>query len=402
MEAQTDIQTYLEQGKQALAQGQGREAAIAYAHGAQMEPDNPMVHLGLAEANLALRNYSVVLMACQRVQELQQAGGIEAETAQALRDLLDRRYERALQHVDAAISQDPGIAYVHALRAYLLRMLGQDYDANLARARSARLAYGGRFEGCFPPAEPAPNYASGYNGSSTDSASEQVKSPRPEKEAIPTWSRPPNQMQRQLIRARFTLSRHVGIVTNVLIGINVIVYLITAILSRNLSPSLEVLVAAGAQNTPLIEMTGQYWRIFTAMFLHFNLIHIGLNMLSLFLIGRAAELYYGWWRYLLIYLAAGIGGGIATFFLQSSPEVLSAGASGAIFGILGALGTFYLANRRALAGTGAITNWLFWLGLNLVWGFSTPGIGITDHIGGLIVGMLLAYLLLPRLGRRNI
>ena len=69
MEAQTDIQTYLERGKQALAQGQGREAAIAYAHAAQIEPDNPMVHLGLAEANLALGSYGVVYMACRKVQE---------------------------------------------------------------------------------------------------------------------------------------------------------------------------------------------------------------------------------------------------------------------------------------------------------------------------------------------
>ena len=67
MEAQTDVQTYLERGKQAIAQGQGRDAAIAYAHAAQIEPDNPMVHLGLAEANLALGSYGVVYMACRKV-----------------------------------------------------------------------------------------------------------------------------------------------------------------------------------------------------------------------------------------------------------------------------------------------------------------------------------------------
>ncbi len=130
MEAQTDIQTYLEQGRQALSKGQGREAAIAYAHGAQMEPENPMVHLGLAEANLALGNYGVVQMACRRVQELQPAGGLESMIAQTLLDLLDRRYERALQGVDAVVREDPSIAYAHALRAHLLRVLGQDYDAN--------------------------------------------------------------------------------------------------------------------------------------------------------------------------------------------------------------------------------------------------------------------------------
>ncbi|HLQ29865.1 MAG TPA: protease, partial [Ktedonobacteraceae bacterium] len=78
MEAQTDIQTYFEQGKQALAYGQGREAAIAYAHAAQLEPNNPMAHLGLAEANLALGSYGVVYMACRKVQELQPEGGFES------------------------------------------------------------------------------------------------------------------------------------------------------------------------------------------------------------------------------------------------------------------------------------------------------------------------------------
>ncbi len=154
MEAQTDVQTYLERGKQALAQGQGREAAIAYAHAAQIEPDNPLVHLGLAEANLALGSYGVVYMACRKVQELQPQGGVESTMAQALLDLLDRRYDRALQNADTVISEDPSNAYAHALRAYLLRINGQDYDAGLARARAARLSYGGRFENVFPPVDP--------------------------------------------------------------------------------------------------------------------------------------------------------------------------------------------------------------------------------------------------------
>src|SRR2546421_5397372 len=97
----------MDSGKQALAQGQGREAAIAYAHAAQLDPGNPMVHLGLAEANLALGDYRVVKMACQRTQELQPGGGSEAMTAQALLDLLNRRYERALQNIDAVISENP-------------------------------------------------------------------------------------------------------------------------------------------------------------------------------------------------------------------------------------------------------------------------------------------------------
>src|SRR5438132_13738219 len=114
-----------------------------------------MVHLGLAEANLALGSYGVVYMACRKVQELQPAGGFESTVAQALLDLLDRRYDRALQNVDAAISLDPGSGYVRALRAYLLRATGQDYDAGLARSRAARLSYGQDLEKCFQPLEAA-------------------------------------------------------------------------------------------------------------------------------------------------------------------------------------------------------------------------------------------------------
>lgn len=397
MEAQTDLQTYLEQGKQALAQGQAREAAIAYAHGAQMEPNDPMVHLGLAEANLALGNYGVVQMACRRVQELQPTGGLEGMTAQALLDLLDRRYERALQNIETVIGTDPSIAYTHALRAYLLRIMKQDYDANLARARAARLSYGGRFDNCFPPVDP------GYNGTPVppvSSAQAPKSSPRVEATGVPTWSQ--NGMRRQMIRTRFALSQYPGLVTNAIIAVNVVVYLILALLSGSITDiSQNAIVLAGAQNTQLIQLTGEYWRIFTAMFLHFNLPHIGLNMLSLFFIGRAVEIFYGKGRYLIIYLASGIVGGIVTFFL--TPDALAAGASGAIFGVFGALGVFYIINRRALGafGQGAIGNWLFWLVLNLLFGFSNTNIGIVDHIGGLVAGMLLAFLLIPKLGRKR-
>jgi membrane associated rhomboid family serine protease len=401
LEAQTDIQTYLERGRLALAEGQGREAAIAYAHAAQLEPNNPAVHLGLAEANLALGSYGVVYMACRKVQELQPQGGVESTMAQALLNLLDRRYDRALQDVDSAISQEPGSGYAHALRAYLLRINGQDYDAGLARARAARLSYGGHFENCFPPVEPVSTHR--YSGlppvsPNPNGYSQPAENSTAQRETVPTWSRPGG-MQRQVIRTRFMLSRNPRFVTNILIIINVAIYLILAFLSHSLTIDQNLLYQYGAQFG--IQQTGEYWRIFTAMFLHFNILHVGLNMLSLFFIGTAVEVLYGKWRYLAIYLLSGMAGGIATLFL--TPDAIAAGASGAIFGVFGALGIFYILNRRNLGafGGGAITNWLFWLGLNLVWGFSTPGIGIWDHIGGLAAGMIVGAILMPGLRRRR-
>ncbi len=393
MEARTDIQDYLERGKQALAQGQGREAAVAYAHAAQIEPDNPIVHLGLAEANLALGSYGVVYMACRKVRSLQPGGGVESDLAQSLLDLLDRRYDRALQDIDTVVNEDPANAYAHALRAYLLRLNGQDYDAGLEGARAARLSYGGRFENCFPPID-SPGYSAAQplpNPNMSDPLNEPtfVRNPQVEQEPVPTWSRP-NGMQRQMVRTRFMLSQNPALVTYILIAINVIVFIISSLY--------PAITALGVQYNPLVAQ-GQVWRIFTAMFLHASIFHIALNMLSLFFIGTVVETVYGKWRYLVIYFLSGIAGGI-TFFL-TSPGGAAVGASGAIFGVFGALGAFYIMNRNAL-GRGAMGQWLFWLAINLVYGFS-PGtnIAIQDHIGGLVAGMILAFLLVPRLGRKR-
>jgi len=404
VEAQTDLQTYLDQGKRALAQGEGRTAAVAYAHGAQIEPNNPLVHLGLAEANLALGTYGVVQMAARRVQELQPGGGIESMMAQALLDILDRRYERALQNVDTVIAQDPGQGYAHALRSYALRATGQDYDANLARARSSRLSQGGSFENCFPPLEA--RYTSGYsssngaqangNGSSSDAATIGGQAnggqQKTQQDQVPTWSRQ-SQMQRQMVRTNFWLNKYPGIVTYILIALNVIAYGLSMLND-------QALYVAGAQVNALV-LQGEWWRIGTAMFLHASPIHLGLNMLSLFFVGRAVEVFYGRWRYLLIYILSGIGGGLSFLFFDHGTGAV-VGASGAIFGVFGALGVFYIVNRQALGvyTRGMIMNWLLWLGLNLVWSFQ-PGIALWGHIGGLVVGMLVALLVIPRLRLRR-
>jgi membrane associated rhomboid family serine protease len=393
LEAQTEVQNYLEQGKMALSQGKGREAAIAYAHGAQLEADNPLVHLGLAEANMALGNRDVVQMACRRVQELQPEGGQEGWTAQALLELQEKRYDRALKSVDKAIEIDPTIGYLHALRSYLLRATGQDYDANLARARATRLSYGGRFENCFPPlkAPDSPTLQALPNAAPQEqpNASGQAK---PEHNAGPNWSQP-NRMRRQVIRTRFALSQYPNILTTTLIALDILIYI-----WMKLDPAVYNF---GVQDNNLV-LQGQYWRIFTAMFLHDpnDIYHIALNMFSLYFVGRGVEIFYGKWRYLVIYLASGILGGVT--FLLLDPNQAAVGASGAIFGIFGALGIFYILNRRALGayGTGAISQWVFWLVLNLIFGLA-PGsdIAIWAHVGGLVAGMIIAYFLIPHSSR---
>ena len=411
MEAQTDIQTYLEQGKQALAQGKGREAAIAYAHAAQVEPGNPLAHLGLAEANLALNSYGVVTMACHKTQELATGGPIY-DLAQALLDVLDKRYEQALYKVDSAIKDDPSNAYAHALRSYLLRVTHQDYDAGLARGRASRLSFGGKFENCFPAVEPV--YGNGYTGTPTSftppaqtptvQVQQTITNPDP-REQTSNWSTP-NTTQRRMIRTRFWLSQRPRFVTMTLITINVIAYLITALVAREFldfsqdQNGYDALINLGAQVNALVAQ-GQVWRIFTAMFLHLSILHIALNMFSLYFVGSAVEMFYGKGRYLLIYLVGGIVGGIVTYFFAGLGDV-SVGASGAIFAAFGALGVFYIVNRRSLgpAANAAIGNWVFWLLLNLAFSYYDTGISLTDHIGGLIAGIVLGLVLLPPLRRR--
>lgn len=401
MEAQTDIQTYLDQGKQALSRGEGREAAIAYAHAAQLEPENPQVHLGLAQANLALGSYGIVQVACQRAQELAPGGSVY-ELAQALLNLLDRRYDQALQRVDSTIKDDPGNAYAHALRAYLLRVTGQDYDAGLARSRASRLSFGGTFENCFPPVEPV--YARGYADQPTGFAppatsDENAQPVQQQHEQVPAWSRP-NQLQRRMIRTRFWMSQNPRFVTNILIALNVLTYMVLALLSQNIIDiSQDALINMGGQVNILVAQ-GEFWRIFTTMFLHAGIAHVGLNMLSLFFIGPAVELFYGKWRYLVIYLASGIVGGIASY-LMLPQAVLLVGASGAIAGIFGALGAFFFVNRRALgaAANAMLGQWLFWLLINVAFGFSNTNIGWQAHLGGLVSGLILGVVLLPPLRR---
>ncbi|HEY1478584.1 MAG TPA: rhomboid family intramembrane serine protease [Gaiellales bacterium] len=139
---------------------------------------------------------------------------------------------------------------------------------------------------------------------------------------------------------------------------------------------------------------GQWWRVATAAFLHANILHIAFNMYALWLLGRALERYIGTWRFLAIYAVAGISGSAGALLLTNAytPTV---GASGAIFGLMGAL---LLLERR---GTPLVGPLLPILAINLVFTLSVSGISIGGHIGGLIGG-LLAALALEQFGRGHL
>lgn len=133
---------------------------------------------------------------------------------------------------------------------------------------------------------------------------------------------------------------------------------------------------------------GEWWRMFTAMFLHVNFLHIAMNMYALYFAGSILEQVIGRWRFLLLYFASGIAGSAGALIL--SPDKPTVGASGAIFGILGAL---LVLERRRHINTGGQVAGLIALNLIITFVFSSF-ISVGGHVGGLIGGVILMWVLL--------
>lgn len=140
---------------------------------------------------------------------------------------------------------------------------------------------------------------------------------------------------------------------------------------------------------PRAVAAGQYERLFTAIFLHGGLLHLGMNMYMLLVLGRDLEQVLGRWRYVLLFLTAGLGGSTASYMFNAI-DVPSVGASGAIFGLFGAI--FMFGRERGLN----TQNIAAIVGLNLLIGFLVPGIDWHAHVGGLVAGAIAGWALLPQ------
>jgi rhomboid protease GluP len=174
-----------------------------------------------------------------------------------------------------------------------------------------------------------------------------------------------------------------------IIAVNIFVYLISATLSESIiDMDMQTLVDLGALYGPLVVLKGEWWRLFTAMFLHGGMTHILMNMFSLYLIGRGMEMYFYPKSYAVIYLFSGLLGGLASLYMH--PNSVGIGASGAIFGVFGALAGFFLAHRDKIAdhSKAFMKDFGMVLGINLVLGLSIPSIDVSAHIGGLVVGLI--------------
>lgn len=184
-------------------------------------------------------------------------------------------------------------------------------------------------------------------------------------------------------------------VTTALVGANVLVFVLMLFAGAGWwhTPN-GVQLAWGANFGPATQ-DGQWWRLFTAQFVHFGVLHLGMNMWALWDVGRLVERLYGRYRFVGLYLASGIVGNLVSLVVQGNHAV-SAGASGAIFSLYGALLVFLWRERRQVDP--AEFRWIFggallFTVLILGLGFVVPGIDNSAHGGGLLAGAVLGRLL---------
>jgi membrane associated rhomboid family serine protease len=191
--------------------------------------------------------------------------------------------------------------------------------------------------------------------------------------------------------------------TQVIFGINVAVFLGMALSGSTIMDfPVRELVAWGA-NVGALTFSGEWWRLLTNIFVHGGLIHIAFNMWCLWNLGQLCESLYGRWTYAAVYLICGLGASLASAAWH--PYTPSVGASGAIFGLAGALITAlklgeFSVPRPALSGT--LRSLGAFVVYNLIFGFALPGIDNTAHIGGLITGLIvgaLVALIAPQQGQ---
>lgn len=185
-------------------------------------------------------------------------------------------------------------------------------------------------------------------------------------------------------KAEDIFSKKVPYVTYGLIIINVIVFILMYIFGKG-SENVQTLVDFGANYPPYIK-GGDYYRLFTSAFLHIGILHLLCNMYSLFVIGSQLESFFGKVKYLIIYVGSAIFGNLMSMLFFDG---VSAGASGAIFGLLGAL-LYFGYHYRVYLGTTLKSQIIPIILLNLFLGFSMTSINNAAHIGGLVGGVLLA------------
>ena len=178
------------------------------------------------------------------------------------------------------------------------------------------------------------------------------------------------------------------VVTNILIVINILVFLITFVASGANLSALNLLRYGGVNSYFVAQ--GEVWRLITGGFLHGGILHLLFNMYSLYIIGTQVENFVGKWKYLAIYLCSMITASLMSCIIN--PNTVSVGASGAIFGLLGAL-VYFGYHYRIYLGSVLKSQIIPLIIINLLFGFMVSGVDNAAHIGGLIGGLLISMAL---------
>ncbi len=187
-------------------------------------------------------------------------------------------------------------------------------------------------------------------------------------------------------------TRPKDICNKAIVVINIIVFLALEVLGDTESGAF--MYAHGAMYPDVVLLDGQWYRLFTCMFIHFGMRHMMNNMVILFFLGDNLERALGHVKFVVLYLLSGLcGSGLSLFFMiHTGDYAVAGGASGAIFGVIGALIYIVVRNRGKLEDLTA-KRLIFMAALSLYYGFTATGIDNLAHIGGLISGFLLAVIL---------
>jgi len=173
-------------------------------------------------------------------------------------------------------------------------------------------------------------------------------------------------------------------ISEYLIGINIIVFIIMFLIDPSFST--KTIVQFGAKVNFLIA-DGEYYRFITPIFLHLSFYHLGFNCLAIYILGRDIEMIFGRKKFLAIYFFSGFVSSLGSFLFNAS---ISAGASGAVFGLLGSHIFLYFTFKeryKKIYGN----SFLVLIGINLAFGFMHPNIDNIGHLGGLIGGIIITY-----------
>lgn len=177
----------------------------------------------------------------------------------------------------------------------------------------------------------------------------------------------------------------------VLIALNVLFFLYLELTGS--SEDAWFMYQKGAMAAPAVLEQGEYYRLVTAMFMHFGIRHLVNNMIILFALGDNLERALGHVKYLVFYLVCGIGANFVSMLLgDKTALVVSAGASGAIFGVVGGLFYAVLVNKGRLEDLSS-RQMILMIALSLYLGFADQGVDNVAHVAGLIIGILLGLVL---------